>query len=200
MLSKRLKAISDFVPEGSRVIDVGTDHGFLAIYLAKEKYCDVLATDKSALCIEKAKENIRKCQAKVATKVTDGLKGLEANNKYIVIAGMGTMTILDIVPNNLDSDFIISSHRNLELLRKEMFKKGYYIYNEKAIFDKRYYVIIHFKKGHKKTNTLISPFLKEDKGYMKCLYDEYYRIYSKTTKKLKKIKVYFILKKIKQVL
>ncbi len=198
MLSKRLKAISDFIPEGSSVIDVGTDHGFLAIYLSKEKHCSVLATDKSSLCIIKAKENIRKYKAIVETKVTDGLKGLDITNKYIVIAGMGTKTILDIVSSNLDNDLIISSHRNLELLRKKMMEKGYYIYNEKAVFDKRYYVIMHFKKGRNKTNYLISPFLKDNKGYMQSLYDEYNKIYLKTPKSLKKIKVYFILKKIKK--
>ena len=199
-LSKRLKAISEFIPNGSEVIDVGTDHALLAIYLNKEKHCQCLATDKSALCIKKAKENIQKYQANVLTKVTDGLKGIEVTGKYIIIAGMGTSTILDIVPSNLDNDFIISSHRNLELLRKQMHKKGYYLYNEKAIYDKRYYVIMHFKKGRKNTNILISPFLKNDKGYMTSLYNEYYKKYQKMPKSLKKIKVYFILKKIKNYL
>ena len=33
-LSKRLQAIADMVPVGSRVADVGCDHGFLSIYFA----------------------------------------------------------------------------------------------------------------------------------------------------------------------
>ncbi len=35
-LSKRLRAIAEFVPRGSRVADIGADHAYLLIYLAKE--------------------------------------------------------------------------------------------------------------------------------------------------------------------
>lgn len=200
MLSKRLQAISEFIPSKSKVIDVGADHALLDIYLTKEKDCECLATDISEKCLEKAKMNIQKYGVNVAVKVADGLKGIDVNDEIIVIAGMGTRTILNIVPDNLNNDLIISSHHDLPLLRKEMRKKGYYIYNEKAVFDKRFYVIMHFKKGHKKTNYYISPFLTSNKEYMHYLLGKYEKVYYNTKNKLEKIKVYLLIRKVKKFL
>ena len=36
-LSERLKLVASFVPEGSRIADIGTDHGYAPIYLADWK-------------------------------------------------------------------------------------------------------------------------------------------------------------------
>lgn len=200
MLSKRLKTISEFIPKDSKVIDVGADHALLDIYLAKEKNCKCLATDISEKCLEKTKLNIQKYGVNVDIKVADGLNGIKINDEIIVIAGMGTKTILNIVPSNLNNDLIISSHHDLSLLRKQMHKKGYYIYNEKAIFDKRYYVIMHFKKGNKKTNYYVSPFLTSNKDYMSYLLTKYEKIFYNTKNKLEKIKVYLLIRKIKKFL
>ena len=200
MLSKRLKAISDFIPNKSKVIDVGADHALLDIYLTKEKDCQCLATDISSKCLEKAKENIKKYNVNVETKVTDGLQGIKLKDEIIVLAGMGTKTILNIIPDNLTNDLVISSHHDLVTLRREMHKKGYYIFNEKVIFDKYYYVIMYFKKGRKKTNYYISPFLTSNKEYMTYLLKKYEKIYYHTKDKITKIKVYLLIRKIKKFL
>ena len=39
MLSIRLQKIADMIAEGSNVIDIGCDHGFLDIYLTSVKNC-----------------------------------------------------------------------------------------------------------------------------------------------------------------
>lgn len=198
MLSKRLKAISEFIPNNSKVIDVGADHALLDIYLTKEKNCFCIATDISSACIKKARENIEKANVNVETVVTNGLENIEINDEIIILSGLGTKTILNIIPEGLNNDFIISSHTNLDILRKQMRKKGYYIYNEKVIFDKHYYVIIHFKKGKKRTSYHVSPFLTNDKNYMKYLLSKYEKKYFNQKNKLNKIKLYFIIKKIKK--
>ena len=200
MLSKRLQAISEFIPSKSKVIDVGADHALLDIYLTKEKNCLCLATDISEKCVWKALENIKKHQVQVKVKVADGLKGLTLNDEIIVIAGMGTQTILKIVPNNLTNDLIISSHHDIPLLRREMFKKGYYIFKEQAVYDKRYYVIIYFKKGRKKTNCYVSPFLTSNKEYMRFLLKKYENIFIHTKNKKEKLKIYLLMRKIKKFL
>lgn len=196
MISKRLQVIADLIPNESKVIDVGADHALLDIYLAKEKNCHCLAVDISSKCIEKAKENILKAKVNVKAMVTDGLKGVTVKDEIIVLSGLGTKTILSILPKTLKNDLIISSHRNIEILRKQMQKRGYYIYEEKVIYDKHYYVVIYFKKGRKKTNCYVSPFLVDDKEYMKYLLNKYEKIYKNTKNKLKKLKTYFIIKKI----
>ena len=75
-LSLRLKAVSDLIEEGSKVIDIGCDHGLLDIYLTKNKNCICLATDISSTCLKKAQDNIKKYNLDIETKVTNGLDGI----------------------------------------------------------------------------------------------------------------------------
>ena len=198
MLSIRLKAIAGYIDEESKVIDVGCDHALLDIYLTKKKHCKCTAVDISEKCILKAKKNIKDAGVNVDTIVSDGLKNIKINDEIIVLSGLGTKTITSIIPNALTNDLIISSHKNLETLRRKMHKKGYYIYDEKAIFDKKYYVIMYFKKGRKRGNYYVSRFLVNDKGYMSYLLSGYEKVYKNTKSKLKKIKMYFIIRKIKK--
>ena len=55
-LSKRLKAISEFINENDKVIDIGCDHALLDIYL-KETYQDIkiIASDIHEGAIKMAK-------------------------------------------------------------------------------------------------------------------------------------------------
>ena len=56
------------------------------------------------------------------------------------------------------------------------------------------------KKGHKKTNYYISPFLTSNKEYMSYLLGKYEKVYYNTKNKLEKIKVYLLIRKIKKFL
>ena len=55
-LSKRLEAISSLVPNNSKIIDIGCDHGLLDIYLYQKKISNkIIAADiyKADLCIKR---------------------------------------------------------------------------------------------------------------------------------------------------
>jgi len=81
-ISNRLKVISEFVDDGSVIADVGTDHGYIPIYLAKQgriKYA--FACDINRGPLEKAVENIRHYGVGdfVETRLSDGLEKIEEN-------------------------------------------------------------------------------------------------------------------------
>ena len=62
-LTKRLQAILDIVPQAGVIADVGTDHGYLAVAMIKEKKAGrVIAIDVNARPLETAKRYIESCQ------------------------------------------------------------------------------------------------------------------------------------------
>lgn len=159
MLSKRLLEISKLIPKEANVIDIGCDHALLDIYLTLNNDNKCIASDISEKVIQNANKNIKKYNLtdKIETIVSDGIKNIQIkNNSVIVISGMGTHTIIDIV-KNIDNrkvtKLIIQSNNDLYELRNNIIKLGYIINQEKVVYDnKKYYVIIDFIKGNKKYN------------------------------------------------
>ena len=60
-LSVRLEAVANYVDDNSKVIDIGCDHGFLSIFLAK-KYDNIkiIASDINENALNNAISNINK--------------------------------------------------------------------------------------------------------------------------------------------
>ena len=200
-LSKRLEAVATLVEVGKRVIDVGCDHAYLDIYLTLNNNNKCIATDINKNALNMAITNIKKynLEDKIETKLTNGLEGLKIYKKdNIVISGMGTFTILEILKTNKLSDtLIISSNNNIDVLRKGVIKLGYYIDTELFIIDKnKPYIIIKFKKGFKKYNLndfIFGPILKNNINYRKYLIKKYKEI-------LKQISFYKIKASLKYIL
>lgn len=182
-LSKRLQVIADMIPDGSRVIDVGCDHGLLSIFLSKEKHCKCLATDINEKALNNATVNIAKHNASnVDTLLTDGINNITINeDDYIVIAGMGTTTIKHILNTNRLSDhLIIASNNQLYELRSYIIKLGYFITKEEFVIDhQKKYVIIEFLKGNQKYSSLdlkYGPLLKNNSNYLIYELEKLFRI------------------------
>ena len=179
-MNQRLLAVASLV-DGKNIIDVGCDHGYLSIHLTK-KGINCLATDISEHCINKAINNFKKNNLSIKTKACDGLNGIDTTlYDTIIISGMGTHTILKILKNKtLPDTLIISSNNNIDILRKEIIKLGYYIDQELYLKEhNQKYIIIRFKKGIKKYNNLdylIGPILKHNKEYINDLIKEYNNI------------------------
>jgi len=200
-LSKRLEAVATLVDVGKRVIDVGCDHGYLDIYLTLNNDNKCIATDINQKALNSAINNIKNSglEDKIETKLTNGLTDIKINKKdNIVISGMGTTTILKILnTNTLSNTLIISSNNNIELLRKEVVKLGFYIDTELFIIDKKKpYVIIKFKKGFRKYNLndfIFGPILKNNIQYRKYLLNKYNEILKKISIKKVSAKLKYLL-------
>jgi len=160
-LSKRLEKISSLVPNNSKVIDIGCDHGLLDIYLFENKISTkIIASDINENALNNAKQNIKKNKLEeyIETRLGNGLDTLSEDDDIdtVIISGMGTHTIIDILKNNYYKlrkikNIIIQSNTKIELLRKEVLKLNYFIEDEIMVKDnKKIYTIIKFSKGYKR--------------------------------------------------
>ena len=100
-LDARLKAIADFVPIGSRVADIGTDHAQLAIELIESgRASKVIAADKNAGPLDAARKNISAAglDARIEIRLGDGLKVIRADEvDAVCMAGMGGALMVEIL-------------------------------------------------------------------------------------------------------
>ena len=151
MVSNRLKSISSLINYGEDIVDIGCDHGLLDIYLTLEYGCHCSCCDVNSGIVGRAISNISKYGLldKINVFVGNGYYDLGLDyNSVMVLAGMGTSTILRILENNRTSSIVCQTNTDLYVLRKSVCAMGYYISCEDIVFDNnRYYVSIRFEEG-----------------------------------------------------
>ncbi len=151
-LSKRLYTIASMVTQGNRLADVGTDHGFLPLYLLERgRIPSALAMDVNAGPLERAKEHIKNsnCQQYIETRLSDGLKELIPGEvDTVVIAGMGGGLMVRILTNELCKlegikELVLQPQSEIHELRKCLEHIGFMIQDEDMLVeDEKYYVVI----------------------------------------------------------
>lgn len=182
----RIKALASLVDKDSRLVDIGTDHALLPIYLYENEITKkVTGSDISSNALEFAKNNLKKhnLSDKIKLIVSDGFTNLNDEYDTAVISGMGTDTIKKILDReNLPKKLIISSHKNVDKLRLFMNKKGYKIIKEITLKDNDiYYDMIKYEKGIETlSNYDILVGKSNDTEYKLYILDKYKRIYKKT--------------------
>ena len=123
-MDDRIKAMLNFVREGSKVADIGADHGYLSIELAKSKRATkVIATEKNTHPFEALSKNILESGVGnlIEVRLGDGLKVLSAGEvDTICIAGMGGALITKILD---ESPEVVQSARRLILQPMNGIKK-----------------------------------------------------------------------------
>ena len=99
-LSERMQAVASMVTENNRLADVGTDHGYIPIYLCETgKIPSALAMDVKEGPLLHARRNIElhHLQERIQTRLSDGVQKLEKDEAdSVVIAGMGGMLVRKI--------------------------------------------------------------------------------------------------------
>jgi len=138
-MNKRLKLISEYIDKGKGIIDVGTDHGYLPIYLAENSYAGkIFASDINADPLNKAVSNAADAgvDEKINFLLCDGLKKCPPDEiDTIVIAGMGGDMIVKILDETewcLSPDYklIMQPMSKSEVLRYWLIYNGFEINNE----------------------------------------------------------------------
>lgn len=159
---KRLLDIINILDSDKKIIDVGTDHGLVPLYLAKNKISsDITATDISKPSLQKLVDRLDdELRTIIKTKVTDGFKGLKSEpNQVAIIAGMGANTIIDIIEGSLDfaknlDYMVLASNVNTYELRHFLNDKGFFIEKDFLSYENRkYYDILKVFYGKNQTLT-----------------------------------------------
>ena len=148
-LSKRLKAVAELVTPGMRLADVGTDHGYIPIYLTEAGVMpSAIAMDINKGPLERAKEHIREhgLEGKIQTRLSDGLKNLQMNEADCMIAaGMGGGLVIRILSEERDTagslkELILQPQSEIDSVRKYLTEEGYRIVAEDMVYeDGKYY-------------------------------------------------------------
>lgn len=182
----RIGAIASLVDKDAIVVDIGTDHAYLPIYLYENDITkNIVASDISSNALLFAKNNLEKhnLSGKIKLVVSDGFKNLDECFDIAIISGVGTETIKKILDNEvLPNKLILSSHKNVSDLREYMFKIGYKIEKEIIVYENNiYYNIIKYVKGKdnlSKYDLLVG--LSNEINYKNHLLNKYKEIYEKS--------------------
>ncbi|MGI6011347.1 MAG: tRNA (adenine(22)-N(1))-methyltransferase [Ruminococcus sp.] len=156
-LSKRLSAVAGLVTPGSRLADVGCDHGYISIALVKEGIIpSAIAMDVNEGPLMRARQNIELYAAAqyIETRLSDGVSALcpgEADS--LIIAGMGgnlMMKILDEGEEKLKEvkEIILQPQSEIPEVRRWLWKHDYKIAEEDMVYEEgKYYIMMKAVHG-----------------------------------------------------
>ena len=152
VLSERLQMLSRMVTPGSRVADVGCDHGFLSIYLVQKGISPgVIAMDVREGPLAAAGEHVAAhgLGAYIETRISDGLKELKPEEAdTVVCAGMGGRLMKRILKENLNkamllNELVLQPQSELREFREFLRNTGFCITDEDMVQDEgKYYFAI----------------------------------------------------------
>ena len=181
--SFRLTEIAKSVKEGSSLVDVGCDHGYIAkMLLDSNTIVKVIESDISEKSLEKAKLLLsgEKYKDKVKFIVSDGLLGIDTSTyDTLLIAGMGEETIISILNESIDKvrsfkHIILQAMGEGSNIRKYFMENDFFIEKERLFIEKdKYYRLYEIR--NKKTNIADYKFPvnfdRNDISYLNTYYD-----------------------------
>lgn len=158
MLSNRLKNVVSQVNTGNLIADIGTDHGYVPIYLIKNSIAKkAIAADISKGSCDKAKTNISLygLNDKIDVRCGNGLEIIKDSEiiDTIIISGMGGLLTIDVLKSNEKAvknanQLILQPQRDIEKVRAYLHSINYKIINEEMLMESgKYYTIINAVKG-----------------------------------------------------
>lgn len=193
-LSRRLLAVAGLVTEGASVADIGTDHGYIPIYLVRYGISPrVTAMDINPGPLDRARLHIQgqdiKVADKISTRQSDGLAELLPGEvQCAVLAGMGGGLVIRILEagwetvKSLDS-IILQPQSEMNRVRKYLKSKGLRVVKEDMVEEEgKYYPMM--KAVHGDTD----PYTKAEYQYGKLLLREKHPVLKEYLLREKRIK------------
>lgn len=151
----RLELLVDLTKKYTTVADIGCDHAYLSILLARSGV-KVIASDVAQGPHDKAMENVARFgqEKNIALRLGDGLLTLQPGEaEAIVIAGMGGLVIAEILSAgkhiiSKETRLFLQPMRADEDLRKYLYENGFEILAEHLVREeRRIYTILEVQLG-----------------------------------------------------
>lgn len=159
-LTPRLQLIADLVSENSTVADVGTDHGYIPVYLVNKGICPfAYAGDIGEGPLENAMRTIERfgCKDRVTAVLSPGLEKFPFScADTVIVAGMGGEQIAQIVSDcewvkKSDVTLILQPMSMQEKMRVILAENGFFCEKEEYVKEGRrlYSVMVyHYSHSH----------------------------------------------------
>lgn len=167
-LTPRLDCIANLVPKGARLADIGTDHGFLPLFLLLHNSIhSAIASDLRKGPLDSAKRNAEmfRCLDQLSLRLGAGLDKIEPSEcDTVVIAGMGGQTIADILAaapwtQSGGHTLLLQPMTMIPELRQYLWSHGFHIAQEVICTEgRRYYVVLRVV-GSDSTSETAAPAL-----------------------------------------
>lgn len=140
-LDPRLQLCAGLVKQGAAVADIGTDHAYLPVWLAKMGVVSrAIACDLRPGPLEQAVHNIEKYRVEqwVETRLSDGLEEVRPDEvDTVVIAGMGGEVMVQILQKapwlKKGKTLILQPMTSVDKLRIWLLEQGYRVECERAV-------------------------------------------------------------------
>ena len=133
-LQPRLRLLADMVPAGAHLADIGTDHGYLPVWLMQQgRITSAIAADIGPEPLAHARRTAAEYGAALDLRLCDGLRGIAPHEAdTLVMAGMGGETIIQILtdspwPRTSGCTLLLQPQTKVELLRGWLRENGYLI-------------------------------------------------------------------------
>ena len=180
-LSKRLKAVADYVDKGAKLADIGSDHAYLTTYLVQKNEVEfAVAGEVVKGPFEIAKNHVAQANLKenIQVRLANGLAAIENVDKIdtIVIAGMGGILISEILEagkGKLSSvkRLILQANNHEDTLRQWLTEHQFVIKAEQILLEagKFYEIIVAEPTTNENpvlsaNDLLFGPFLSKEKS------------------------------------
>ena len=176
MISKRLELVASFVPQGSILLDVGSDHAYLPIDLVERgKIESAIAGEVVEGPYQSAVKNVEShgLKEKIQVRLANGLAAFEEADQVsvITIAGMGGRLIARILEEGLDKlanveRLILQPNNREDDLRIWLQENGFQIVAESILEEAgKFYEILVVEAGQMKlsaSDVRFGPFLSKE--------------------------------------
>lgn len=147
-LSTRLERVAAQVPEGARLADIGSDHGYLPVALMRRGVIVAAVAGEVALTpMHSAERNVREngFESSIIVRLANGLEAIQPDDciTAISLCGMGGETIRDILDDgkarlNGTERLILQPNGGEQPLRQWLMENGYRLVHEEVLRENRF--------------------------------------------------------------